>query len=119
MSRFRGLFLALLLSGVLTLAFGREFVRQAASSLALFLAGPPVPASSAALSEHDREELNRMSPQDQAIRLLEKAINHYQGAGEEFAKRLDSWSGQIYSTPGLEHLTNTAYFASDLRVRTL
>ena len=109
----------LLFSGVLTLAFGGEYVRHAAASLALFLAGPPVPASSAALSEHDREELNRMAPQDQAARLLEKAINHYQGAGEEFAKRLDSWWGQIQSTPELEHLTNTAYFASDLRIRTL
>jgi hypothetical protein len=119
MSRARGLLLVLLFSGVLTLAFGREFVKQAAASLALFLAGPPVPASSAALSEHDREELNRMSPQDQATRLLGKAINHYQGAGEEFAKRLDNWWGQIQSTPELENLTNTAYFASDLRIRTL
>src|SRR4030095_8249515 len=69
--------------------------------------------------EHDREELNAMAPQDQATFLLEKAINHYKGAGEEFAKRLDGWAGQIHSTLELEKLTNTAYFSSDLRIRSL
>ncbi len=58
-----------------------------------------------------------MSPQDQATRLIEKAINHYQGAGEEIAKRLDGWAGKLHSTPELEKLTDTAYFSSDLRVR--
>src|SRR5690349_4165895 len=105
MSRVRAMMIALLLSGGL--------------ALALLLAGPPIPASSGALSEHDREELNQMSPQDQATRLLEKAINHYKGAGEEFAKRLDSWTGKVKSTPELDRLTNTAYFSSDLRIRTL
>lgn len=51
--------------------------------------------------------------------MLEKAINHYKGAGEEFANRLDSWTGKIHSTPELEKLTNTAYFSSDLRIRML
>src|SRR5438105_13942612 len=121
MSRLRSLVLILLLSSVFALAFSdsRQFVRQAANSLALFLAGPGLPPSSGALSEHDREELNHMSPQDQATRLLEKAINQYKGAGDEFAKRLDSWTGKIQSTPELEKLTNTAYFSNDLRIRTL
>jgi len=121
MSRLRGLIFILLLSSVLALAFsdGGRFVRHATSNLALLFAGAAVPASSGALSEHDREELNAMAPQDQATFLLEKAINHYKGAGEEFAKRLDGWAGQIHSTPELEKLTNTAYFSSDLRIRTL
>jgi hypothetical protein len=82
-----------------------------------FLGGPPEIASSGALSEHDLEEINAMSPQDQAMRLLERAVNQYRGAGEEIAKRADGWVGQIRSTPELESLTNTAYFSSDLRVR--
>lgn len=119
----RGLILVLVMSSVLAWAFpqGREHVGLAVSNLAAFLQliGPPVPASSGAISEHDLEELSGMSPQDQATRLLEKAINHYQGAGEEIAKRLDSWTGKIQSTPELERLTNTAYFSNDLRVRAL
>ena len=122
MARVRTLIFILLVCSVLALAFsdgGAQFVRHAASGLALLLAGPPIPASSGALSEHDREELDRMSPQDQATRLLEKAINHYKGAGEEIARRLDRWTGAIHSTPELEKLTNTAYFSSDLRIRML
>ncbi len=109
--------------GALAFAFsdGGERVRHVAASLGalLQLAGPPVAASAGAISEHDREELDHMSPQDQATRLLEKAVNHYSGAGEEISKRLDSWSGKIQSTPDLEKLTDTAYFSSDLRVRAM
>jgi len=76
-----------------------------------------VPASSARISEHDREGLQGMPPEEQAAFLLERAINHYQGAREEIAARLEGWSGQLHSTPKLEELTNTAYFSSDLRVR--
>lgn len=50
-------------------------------------------------------------------RLLDKAIDHYAGAGEELARRLGGWAGRIRSTPDLERLTDTAYFSSDLRVR--
>jgi hypothetical protein len=69
-----------------------------------------VPASSAALSEHDLEELNAMSPQARAMRLREKAINPYAGAGEEPAGRLGGWTGRIRSTRDLERPTGTAYF---------
>jgi len=58
-----------------------------------------------------------MSPQDQATRLVEKAVNRYEGAGEEIARRLESWRGKIHSTPELDRVTQTAYFSSDLRVR--
>jgi hypothetical protein len=77
----------------------------------LQLAGSPVAASAGAISEHDLEELNAMAPQDQAARLLEKAINHYRGAGEEIAKRLDRWTGKMAPSKELESLTNTAYFS--------
>lgn len=123
MSRIRVLVLFLLASSAFAWAFsdGGQRVRRVASSLGILLqlSGPVVPASSGALSEHDLEELNTMSPQDQATRLLEKAINHYRGSAEEIARRLDGWRGQLQSTPDLEKLTNTAYFANDLRVRAL
>jgi hypothetical protein len=112
--RLRWLILISLGGSVLALAFAAERL-----GVLLQLAGAPVPASSGKVSEHDREELNGMSPQDQVCRLLEKAINHYAGAGEEIAARLDGWAGQIHSTPELEKLTNTAYFSSDLRVRAM
>jgi len=116
MSRARLVAFALLLSGAFAWAFGGQNLVSALGTL-LQLSGPPVAASSAALSEHDMEEINAMPPQDQVMRLLEKAINHYRGAAEEISKRVDGWTGQIHTTPQLETMTNTAYFSSDLRVR--
>ena len=88
-----------------------------AVGILLQLTGPPVVASSGALSEHDMEAINAMSPQDQVKFLLEKNINHYKGASEEISKRVDGWTGRIQQTPELDAMTNTAYFSSDLRVR--
>lgn len=106
-------FLLVFASATVLLAAGIRLV----TGVLLSLSGDPVPASSAALSEHDLGQLNAMTPQDQVTFLLEKSVNHYSGAREEIAKRLESWKGQIHSTPRLEQLTNTAYFSSDLRVR--
>jgi hypothetical protein len=83
----------------------------------LQLKGSPVAASSAVLSEHEREEIDAMTPQDQLMRLLERTVNHYDGAGEEIEKRADSWIGKIKSSPDLTKLSDVAYFSSDLRVR--
>jgi HEAT repeat protein len=83
----------------------------------LQLKGNPVAASSAVLSEHEMEEINAAAPQDQVMRLLERTINHYWGAGEEIEKRSEDWIGQVHSTPELTKLTDVAYFSSDLRVR--
>ncbi len=118
MKPIRLLAFALAAFGALGLGFasGGQGLRRALGLL-LQIKGAPVAASSGALSEHDLEEINAISPQDQVMRLLEKVINHYTGAGEEIAKRVDGWIGQIHSTPELENLTNTAYFSSDLRVR--
>jgi HEAT repeat protein len=85
----------------------------------LQLVGTAVPVSSGAISEHDLEELNGMPPEAQAARLLEKAINHYRGAPEEIAKRLDGWTGKMQPSKELESLTSTAYFSNDLRVRAM
>ncbi|MBZ5635067.1 MAG: HEAT repeat domain-containing protein [Acidobacteriia bacterium] len=106
--------LAILLTGTLALA-GQGLVSKL--EVLLQLSGVPVPASSAVLSEHELEEINAMTPQDQVMRLVERTINHYSGAGEEIEKRAEAWIGQVHSTPELTKLTDVAYFSSDLRVR--
>src|SRR5436190_20216146 len=115
MARFRFLAFGLVLFGAIGFAFGDGGQRLARILLAL--AGPPVPASSATLSEHELEEIQAMKPIDQVKRLLERTINHYRGAAEEISKRVDGWTGQIQTDKELDTMTNTVYFSSDLRVR--
>ena len=43
------------------------------------LRGKPVAASPAVLSDHEIATLAEMTPQQQAERLLERAVNHYSG----------------------------------------
>jgi len=112
MSRARLLAL-LLMTGVFAWALTSRI------GLILQLTGPPETPSSGALSEHDLEELTGLSPESQAARLLEKAINRYRGAAEEIEKRLDGWRGKMQPSKDLESLTNTAYFSNDLRIRAM
>lgn len=102
----------------LSLAANGQALQRVAKAL-LQIYGTPVAASSAIISEHEMAEINAMGPQDQVERLLERAINHYQGAAEEIAKRADGWTGKIESSSKLNTMTSTAYFASDLRVRAI
>src|SRR6476646_7258688 len=46
----------------------------------LTLQGKPRPASPAVLSEHEIASLDHKSPQEQAELLLERSVNHYEGA---------------------------------------
>ncbi len=75
---------AILLAGAFAVA-GQGLVSKL--EILLQLAGGPVAASSALLSEHELEEINARPPQDQVMRLVERTINHYAGAGEEMDKR--------------------------------
>jgi hypothetical protein len=103
---------------VLAGAFGMAGQRVVSKIEALLqLKGGPVAASAAMLSEHEIEEIDAMAPQQQAMRLLERTINHYQGAGGEIERRADGWIGQVQSTPELTKLSDVAYFSNDLRVR--
>ncbi|PYX28633.1 MAG: hypothetical protein DMG80_16240 [Acidobacteria bacterium] len=83
----------------------------------LTLQGKPEPASASVLSEHETENLDRMSPQNQAQLLLERSINHYQGANDQIAQRVDRWRGKIKLDPKLNSLFMTALNSDDLRVR--
>lgn len=82
------------------------------------LKSTPLPASAPKLSDHEIEALPSMSPQQQAQLLLERAINHYDGAIELIDKSVPSWYGRLEVEKGpLAGLLNTAINANDLRVR--
>ena len=86
-------------------------------SLFASLQGRPVPASANLLSEHEIEVLDSMSPQNQAELLLERAINHYRGASQQIAARVERWRGRITLNEKLNHLFVTSINSDDLRVR--
>lgn len=81
------------------------------------LKGRPAPASANVLSEHEIEALDQMAPQSQATLLLERSINHYSGANEQIAARIDNWRGKIQLDQQLHSLFTTAINSDDLRVR--
>jgi HEAT repeat protein len=83
----------------------------------LSLKGKPEPASANVLSEHETETLDQMSPQSQAQLLLERSANHYKGANDEIAERVDRWRGKIKLDQQLNSLFMTALNSDDLRVR--
>ena len=74
-------------------------------------------ASANVLSEHHLEALDEMPFQAQAEFLLERAINHYRGANEQIAKRVDRWRGNITLNKRLNGLFVTALNSDDLGVR--
>ena len=82
------------------------------------LKSSPLPASAPRLSRHEIEELPSMDPQQQAQLLMERAINHYEGAIEIIDRNVASWYGRLEVEKGpLANLLNTAINANDLRVR--
>ena len=84
----------------------------------ILLKSTPLPASPAKLSDHEIEGLSAMAPQEQAQLLMERAINHYEGAIELIDKNVPSWYGQLDVEKGpLASLLYTAINANDLRVR--
>jgi hypothetical protein len=81
------------------------------------LGDAPQPASANVLSEHEIEVLAGMTPQSQAELLLERSINHYQGANEQIAARVAGWRGKITLDARLNNLFMTAINSDDLTVR--
>jgi len=86
-------------------------------SRVLGLEGPPEPASANVLSEHHLEALESMAPQAQAEFLLERSLNHYDGANREIEARLAKWRGRIEPGERFESLFRMAINSDDLRVR--
>ena len=58
-----------------------------------------------------------MSPQAAAELLLERSINHYTGANQQIAQRVDRWRGKIKLDDRLNSLFVTAINSNDLTVR--
>ena len=58
-----------------------------------------------------------MAPQSQAALLLERSINHYRGANDQIAARVEAWRGKIKLDDRLNNLFMTALNSDDLRVR--
>jgi hypothetical protein len=104
---------------VLAAFFATGNARAAFEQIAriLTLPGKPVTASPAVLSEHEIEKLDSQTPQRQAEVLLERAINHYEGANDQIAARVDGWWGKLKFTPQFNSLMTTALNSDDLRVR--
>jgi HEAT repeat protein len=104
---------------LLTLAVGKGRAQSVWEQIAQFvgLPGKPEPASANVLSEHEIEALDQMSPQNQADLLLERSINHFRGANDQIAKRVDRWRGKIQLDQQLGSLFGTALNSDDLRVR--
>lgn len=102
-----------------TAIFGRGAVRAAIEEVARFISlhGEPEPASANVLSEHETESLDAMPPQAQAELLLERSINHFEGANDQIEARVGAWLGRIELTGRLDSLFMTALNSSDLRVR--
>ncbi len=83
----------------------------------LTLQGKPEAASPAVLSDHEIEGLERETPQQQAELLLERAVNHYEGANDQIAARVEGWWGKLKFTARFNSLITTALNSNDLRVR--
>jgi len=102
-----------------TIAAGSGTLRAAWEPIARFvsLQDAPKPASANVLSEHEIAVLGEMAPQSQAELLLERAINHYRGANQQIAARVDSWRGHLTLDGRLHDLFITAINSDDLTVR--
>lgn len=115
----RGLIFGATFLGMRLAGYRTGFAQVAWQQVLHFIAleGKPVAASPARLSEHEIQELDRMTPQVQAVLLLERATNHYDGAIELIDKRVDSWRGSLKLDGQLNTLFTSALNSNDLRVR--
>ena len=76
-----------------------------------------VPVSKPILSEHNREWIETLGPQQQMEALIQSAINHEEGSTALIAQKLDSWHGHLERTRHWDDLMMTALYSNDLRVR--
>jgi len=86
-------------------------------SALLTIRGKPAPASPAKLSGHESQKLDANSPQYQAELLLERFINHYDGANDQIESRVAQWRGKLQLDQRMNSLIQTGMNSNDLRVR--
>jgi hypothetical protein len=94
-------------------------IRAAWSEFALKmqLQNAPQSALPAKLSDHDIEEIANLPAQQQAERLLERAVNQDDAALELIGKSVNNWFGQLELQGQLSSLLTTALNSKDLHVR--
>jgi HEAT repeat protein len=102
-----------------TIAAGSGSLGAAWEPIARFvsLRDAPQAASANVLSEHEIAALDQMPPQSQAELLLERSINHYRGANDQIAARVERWRGRVTLNERLNNLFVTAINSDDLTVR--
>jgi hypothetical protein len=83
----------------------------------MLTAAPQPSASAGILGEHETQEIDRMAPQAQAERLLERSISRYQGAVEQLERRQVEWSGKLQYSKNLQNMVEIALNSSEHRVR--
>jgi hypothetical protein len=66
----------------------------------------------------EAEELSQLAPQQQAERLLERAIHHQESSLNLIRQDAESWRGRLRGTDRLCDLIHEALNSEDLRVRT-
>src|SRR5712692_5751861 len=116
----RSLVTAGVLAGLGMIGYGSGFAQVAWNQVLNFIAlqGKPVAASPARISEHEVQELDHMTPQQQAELLLERAMNHYEGATELIDKRVGSWRGSVEMKGQFEYTVHfSAEFERSARAR--
>jgi hypothetical protein len=86
-------------------------------ALKMQLQNEPQSASPSKLSDHEIEEIANLPAQQQAEKLLERAINHYDGALDLIGKSVDNWFGRLELQGQLSSLLTTALNSNDLQVR--
>ncbi len=101
---------------LLLAAFQSRTVRAAWQAF-IELRGKPMSASPAVLSEHEIAALAGAPAQQQAERLLERAVNHYSGAIELIDEKVSAWRGSLSFTPQFNTIIVAALNSNDLRVR--
>ena len=113
-------FIAVIAGALLGFVFlSGSTVRAAWTEISQYLSlqGKPQPASPAIMSAHELEKLDQQSAQRQAELLLERVINHYEGANDQIAARADNWRGHLKLSAQLNSLITTGLNSNDLRVR--
>jgi hypothetical protein len=73
--------------------------------------------TSAASSDRDFRQLDRMKPQKQALLLLEMAVGNSENARDQIFARSDRWRGKLKWDPQFAALSRAALNSRDLRVR--
>ena len=80
------------------------------------VSGSPAPMSAARKAEY--EELSRLSPQQQAEHLLDRALHHHEDSLDLIPQYVDGWRGRLQETDRLFDLVLSALKSDDLSVRT-